>query len=246
MQRIRDAVSAVAGFDTLPPADKLRFFAWAMHANGKEHLKPADFTACFEAVHLPPPGNIHRDLKALEGGDLLKSSQGLRLSKQHRDVHDAKYGNRPQTVQVHEILTKLVLSVSSADRREYLEEALRCFRACAWRGAVIMSWNAAFDHLCEHIVSKKLKEFNAGWAAAFPSPKKAATFTHRSDLQDVKESEVIKACRSGTITDGTQHKCLERNLGLRNDAAHPSGAKFNQLQAESFISEVVQTIVLGI
>jgi hypothetical protein len=243
MQGIRDAVNAVAGFETLPQPDKLRFFAWALHAGGKEHLKPADFAACYDAVHLQQPGHLHRDLKALESkGDLLRSTHGVRLAKTLRDGHDAKYGNRPQTVQVHDILKNLSASVSSPDRREYLEEALLCCKAGAWRGAIIMSWNVAFDHLCEHIITKKLVDFNAVTSAW----KKPVTIAVRKDLQELKENDVVTVCRTAGITDKTQTKCLDRNLGIRNDAAHPSGAKFDQLRAESFISEVVRTIVSGL
>ena len=243
MERIREAVAAVTGFSGFSHADKQRFFAWALHVDGKENLKSADFAACYEAVHLQQPSNIHRDLKALETkGDLLKSVQGLRLSKTRRDVHEEKYGKRALTVHVHDLLKKLLASVSSPDRREYLEEALLCFKAGAWRGAIVMSWSVAFDHFCEFIVAKKLVEFNTVTAAW----KKPVTIAARKDLQELKENDVVTACRTAGITDKTQTKCLERNLGIRNDAAHPSGTKFNQLQAENFISEVVQTIVSGL
>ena len=156
MERICDAVAAVASFETLPHPDKQRFFAWALHVDGREHLKPADFVACYDAVHLQQPSNLHRDLKALESkGDLLRSAQGVRLAKSLRDGHEEKYGKRALTVQVHDLLKQLLASVSSPDRQEYLEEALLCFKAGAWRGAIVMSWSVAFDHLCEHIVTKK-------------------------------------------------------------------------------------------
>jgi hypothetical protein len=242
MQHLRNAVAGVAAFDQLSHADKQRFFAWALHGAGKEHLKPADFAACYDAVHLQPPGNLHRDLKSLEKRDLLKSAQGYRLSKVQRDAHDAKYGGRPQTRQVHDLLAKLPAMLNSPGYREYLDEALLCFRVGSWRGAIIMAWNLAFDHLCSHVITKKLAEFNAV-ASAW---KKSVTIAQRSDFQELRESQVISVCRDASITDKTQDKCLDRNLSIRNDAAHPSGAKFDQLRTEAFITEVVNTIVLGL
>jgi hypothetical protein len=245
MQRVRDAVAGVPGFDKLRHADKLRFFAWSLHAEGKEHLKAADFTGCYDVVHLRAPANVHRALQALEEqGDLLKSSQGYKLSKPLRDQLDVKHGNRPLTVAVIDVLEKLPSSLSSPAYRAYLDEAVRCFGARAWRAAIIMAWNVAFDHLCDHVITKKLAEFKR----AYPSlnKKKPTTIMRRSDLQELKESEVILVCRQAGITDGIQHKCLDRNLGIRNDAAHPSGAEFDQPRSEAFILDVVKTIVHGL
>jgi hypothetical protein len=245
MHRVRDAVAGVAEFDSFTHADKIRFFIWVLHADGKEHVQASDVTRCYDAINLTQPANIHQQVKTLEKQkDLLPSKQGYRLAKHLRDRLDAKHGSRPVTVQVHELLTKLPASLQSPDYRDYLDEALKCFRVGAWRGAIIMAWCLAFDHLCDYVLAdaKRLADFNSitsKW-------KKPVTISQRSDLQELMESQVVTVCRDAAITDKTQTKCVQRNLGIRNDAAHPSGAKFSQPQAEAFIIEVVQTIVLGL
>lgn len=246
MQRIRDAVAAVTGFEKWSHADKLRFFAWVLHADGKEDIKPADFGACFDAVHLARPPGLYRAIEALEQQrDLLPSPKkgvGLRLSKKHRDAHDAKYGQRRVTVEVLKELEGLPAKLSNPLQREYLDEALKCFRAGAWRAAIIMAWNLAYDHLCEHVMAKKLAEFNAqctGW-------KKQFIVNARTDLRKLDERTVIDTCRTATITDKTFDKCLVRNLEIRNDAAHPSGSRYSQSQAEAFMMDIVQNVVLAI
>jgi hypothetical protein len=242
-QRLRDIVHGVEGFDKLPHADKLRLFAWAFHAEGKESVKPSDFAACYDLLHLQQPVNLHRAVQALhEQGDLLKAGAGLKLSKAVRDRHEAKHGSRPVSVQLHGILASLPDKLTSANQREYLDEAVACAKHGAWRASIVMSWNLAYDHVCQ-VVMARLPEFNAGFVKALP--RKAEAISQRSELQDLKESEVIKVCRTADIIDKTQGKCLDRNLGIRNDAAHPSGATFNQPKAEAFILDVVQTIVLG-
>jgi len=243
-QRVNDVVARLAGFDGFPHADKLRLFAWALHLDGKEHVKVGDFAGCYDGLHLRPPSNLHRAVQALcEQGDLLKSAQGYRLSKPVRDRHDTKYGRRPSTIQLHDLLETLPSKLTSASQKDYLDEALRCFRAEGWRASIIMAWNLAFDHLCEVAIAK-LANFKSGYAKAFP--KATDAISQRSDLRDLKESVVIRACRVADIIDKTQAKCLERHLDIRNDAAHPSGAPFNQPKAEAFILDVVQTIVLGL
>jgi hypothetical protein len=244
-QRLKELVAGIADFDKWQHADKLRFFAWVLHDAGNEQLKAPDFAACYDALHLHQPVNLRRSVEALEQqGDLLKSGGAYRLSKPVRDRLEAKYGKRAINVQVHELLASLPGKLTAAAQQSYLDEALRCFRAEAWRAAAIMAWNLAFDHLCGFVVTRKLAEFNG----AYPTigKKKPATIAQRSDLQELKESEVILVCRTARITDGTQHKCLERNLGIRNDIAHPSAVSFEQPNSEAFILEVVQTIVLGL
>lgn len=241
MQRLYEVVSAANDFHQWPHADKIRLFAWALHADGKGDLKVADLAACFDSLHLAEPGNLHRAVQALaEQGDLLKSHTGYRLSKPVRDRLANKHGSRPITVQVHALLAALPEKLLVDTQREYLDEALRCFRAGAWRGAIIMAWNLAFDHLCQVIVSR-LDEFNRAFPLAYP--KSSEVIVSRTDLQEIKESTAIRVCRTAGILDKTQAKCLERHLEVRNDAAHPSGAQFSQPKAEAFILDVIPTVL---
>lgn len=245
MQRVRDVVGGIEGFDKIPHADKLRLFAWALHGDGKESVKAADFAACYDVLHMHPPASLHRAVQALhDQKDLLKAGGGFKLSKAVRDRHDSKYGARPISVQVHQALASLLGNVTDPAQKEYLDEAMRCFRGESWRAAAIMAWNLAFDHLCQVILAGKLAEFNAAYAKQFG--KNAVTFGVRSDFQESKESVVIQVARTAGVTDKTQHGVLERNLGIRNSIAHPSAFAFKQPQSENFILEVVQTVVLGL
>lgn len=246
MQRLRDAVEGIDGFDKIPHADKLRLFAWALHAQGKQSVKAADFAACYDVLHLQQPASLHRSVQALhEQGDLLKAGGGFKLAKAVRDRHDAKHGARPISVQVHQALASLLGKVIDPAQKEYLDEAIRCFRGESWRAAAIMAWNLAFDHLCHVILAGKQTEFADAYAKQF-HPRKAIAFQQRSDFQEVKETNVIEVARTVGVTDKTQHGVLERNLDVRNSIAHPSAFAFKQPQSENFILEVVQTVVLGL
>lgn len=244
-QRLKDLVGGIADFDKWAHADKLRFFSWVLHGESKEHLKASDFVVCYDALHLRQPVNLRRSMESLEEqGDLLKSASGHRLEKTVRDRLEAKYGMRTISVQVHSLLASLPGRLSAPEQQDYLDEAIRCFRAEAWRGAALMSWNLAFDHLVQVIVTTRLADFNAAYAKQYQ--KKPLTFSDRADFQEVKESVVIDIARAAGITDKTQHQVLDRNLGVRNSIAHPSAFPFKQPQSEAFILEVVQTVVLGL
>jgi ABC-type Zn uptake system ZnuABC Zn-binding protein ZnuA len=64
------------------------------------------------------------------------------------------------------------------------------------------------------------------------------------DFAELKESDVIRVCRSAAIISGDLAKILEEKLGKRNSAAHPSNVVFAQLQAENYIDELVRNVVL--
>jgi hypothetical protein len=220
-------------------------FAWILHGDGKEYLKVADFSACYDLLHLRQPVNLRRSIDALtEQHEMLKSRDGYRLTKPVRDRLESKYGSRPISVQVHEALSSLSTRVAVPAQKEYLDEALRCFRGEAWRAAALMAWNLAFDHLVQVILAGRLADFNTAYAKQYP--KKPLTFCDRADFQELKESVVIDIARAAGITNKTQHQVLDRNLGVRNSIAHPSAFPFMQPQSEAFILEVVQTIVLGL
>jgi hypothetical protein len=56
----------------------------------------------------------------------------------------AKYGERKITVEVTKMLTDLPAKVPDVAEREFLDEALICYRNGAFRAAVVMTWNLAF------------------------------------------------------------------------------------------------------
>lgn len=146
-------------------------------------------------------------------------------------------------------LTELPSKLPDLAERTYLDEALKCFSVEAFRAAIVMTWNLAYNHLCDHILKHHLADFNTRWAVVFPAHHKNAvkTIVGIDDFGDnLKESEVIKIAKSASIISNDVGKILEEKLGRRNSAAHPSGVKIEQLQAEEFIDDLVKNVVLKI
>ena len=51
---LKDLVEQVEGFDSLPPREKIRLFAWHLHTNnGKEVFDNAAIRACYDDFILP-------------------------------------------------------------------------------------------------------------------------------------------------------------------------------------------------
>lgn len=244
---LEDVVRGTNDFAAWSHADKIRFFAWHLHTHaGMVHFGPSDIKACYDRLHMEPPSSIHSHLYALENRrpkDLLKTREGYRLEKRLRDEFDAKYGRRPATVQVERLLTELPSRIPNLAKRTYLDEALICFRYGAFRASIVMSWNLAFDHLCEYVLNKHLTEFNTQLPKTCPKAR-IKTIAKKDDFAELKEYEVLQVCASATIISQNVHKILKEKLDRRNIAAHPSNVVVSQNTAEEVIKDLVENVVL--
>jgi hypothetical protein len=112
--------------------------------------------------------------------------------------------------------------------------------------AVVMTWNLAYHHLCDHVLKHRLTDFNARWPVVYPGHHKkgAKAIATMDDFTELKESEVIEICNSADIITKDVHRILAEDLGRRNSAAHPSSVTIGQLQAESFIDDLIKNVVL--
>jgi hypothetical protein len=230
-------------------SDLINVFGWYLHCErNQEYFMGADIGKCYEALHLSRPASFSAYIVQLEKKkDILRQSKGLRLAKGIRDKLDAKYGQHATTVQVRKILTDLPSKVPSVEEREFLREALICFKHKAYRAAIVMVWNLSFDHLCNFVLQHHLLDFNIRWPIRFPKdhPKcRISAMSKREDFSEIKESDVLEICRSASIITADVYKVLHQKLDTRNSAAHPSTLTFTELQVEEYISNLVNNVVL--
>jgi hypothetical protein len=99
--------------------------------------------------------------------ELLRDKGGYCLEHSLRERMTAKYGQRKITVQVTKMLTDLPARVPDVAEREFLDEALICYRSGAFRAAIVMTWNLAFDHLLNFILKHHLAGFNKQWPISY-------------------------------------------------------------------------------
>jgi hypothetical protein len=111
------------------------------------------------------------------------------------------------------------------------------------RAAIVMTWNLAYDHLCEYALTKKLAEFNAQLPRSFPRAD-ISVITNKEDFSELKESQVMQVCRSANITSKDVHKVLKEKLDRRNTYAHPSTITLAPQTAEEYIIDLVNNVVL--
>lgn len=240
-----DFVKDIANLDTWQHSEKIKLFGWCLHTYAnRERFAGADIRRCYEQMHLSAPTSFGGYFGNLENSKkLIKDKQGYRLTKGVRDELTAKYGQRESTVEVDRLLANLPSQVTDLNERIFLDEALSCFRCGAFRASIVMTWNLAFDHLCEWILKNHVSAFDAQLVKTCPSAKVKSIKT-KDDFSELKESEVLQICKSASILNLSLHKIMAEKLGRRNTAAHPSNVTINRLQAEDFISDLVNNVVL--
>jgi hypothetical protein len=166
-----------------------------------------------------------------------------RLEARAKEQLDAKYGARPATIVVDAILQALPGKVSGEAERLFLSEALTCYRNKAFRAAIVMTWNLAYDHLLNWIVAKHLAAFNAAIPVRY-SKRVGVVMAKKDDFEEFKESEVMEVCGTANIINGNVKKILKEKLDRRNMAAHPSLVEIIVHQAEDVISDLVNNVIL--
>jgi hypothetical protein len=245
-------VGGVPGFGSWSHADKVRYFAWFLHAHEKrERFNSADIGKCFDHLRMAPPTSISPFLNQMEKAKpkplVLRDARGFYLEHSLFEALNAKYGQRKITIQITQMLIDLPSKVPDVLEREFLNEALICYREGAFRAAIVMTWNLAFDHLLNFVLKHHLVTFNKQWPLSFLARNQKArvqAISTRDDFGELKESEVLLICKSAAIVTPGLYDILDQKLGRRNTAAHPSTIVISQIQAEDVIDDLVNNVVL--
>jgi hypothetical protein len=240
-------VSSITDFSVWSHVHKIRFFAWHLHSyRNQERFNQADIRACYDELYLDKPSNVSPYLAQLRDRkpkEVVQDKRGYYLVRQVREEFEQEYGQRQTAIQVERLLLELPNKVSDLAEQVFLQEAIACFRCGAFRAAIVMSWNLAFDHLCNYVMKSHLTAFNTQLQIKYPKSRITAIAT-RDDFGELKEFEMIEVCKSARIISGNLQKILQEKLKRRNIAAHPSSEVILQFQAEDFITDLVNNVVL--
>lgn len=244
-----DLVNQVSGFDELSPREKIQLFAWFLHTHkSKAVFDNADIRACFSELHMADP-NVAKYLpRMVEYKDLMRAMGGFKLERASRTILDTKYGTHHSVVQVSKILADLPGKVSDLWERNFLAEAIKCYRIEAYRACVIMTWNLAYGHLLHWILNEteRLDKFNMTIARRYPKKSSIKIMKYSEFLEEFKEYEVIEICHTASLFDGNISRILKEKLGKRNTAAHPASVIIVQSQADDVVTDLVNNVVLNL
>jgi len=231
--------------------DKIKIFGWWLHKHKNQpSFTGADIGKCYDALDYSKPKSFGAYLSQLaDKKELLKAGSGYRLENKIREQLDAAYGTPEVTVKVTSLLTDLAAKIPDMAERAYYQEALICYRYGSRRGAIIMTWNIAFSHLCDHILAKRLADFNARWLISFAGmhKNKAKAIAAFDDFaEELKEQQVLEVCRDAGIITKNIYNIMHAALGKRNAAAHPNSIVIDQVQTDAYISDLIENVVQAV
>jgi hypothetical protein len=246
--KLNELVEQVAEFDTLPPRQKIRLFAWHLHTHRSiEAVDHDSIRSCYRQLHLVPDNVSKYMLRMAECSppDLVKERGGYKLARSVRSALDAKYGTHHSVVQVSKLLSDLPERIPEIAERTFLLEAMKCYRVEAYRACIVMTWNLAFDHLLRWIFKDptRLGDFNAAIPRRYPR-KPPLIIVTQDQFEELKESEVIEICSTASLVSGNIIRILREKLTKRNTAAHPSSVVVVQSQADDVVTDLVNNVVL--
>lgn len=239
---------AVPGLANKSHYDRIKIFGWWIHIHKSQAtFTGADIAKCYDALHYSKPSSFGGYISQLvDKKELLKSGGGYRLENKIREQIDSAYGTPEITVKVTSLLNELAATIPDMAERAYYQEALICYKHGSLRGAVIMMWNIAFSHLCDHIIAKRLADFNARWLVSFPGmhKKKTNVITAVDDVaEEFKEQQVLEICRDAGIIGKNIYNIMHAALAKRNAAAHPNAVVIDQVQTDAYISDLIINVV---
>lgn len=143
---------------------------------------------------------------------------------------------------VGEVATSLraaLASISNAQTRAFVEEAVQCFEKHLFRAAVVLSWVGAVAVLYDHVIANRLADFNAEVLKRDPKWKAAKT---KDDLGKLKEYEFLQILAALTVISKNVKEELEACLKFRNACGHPTSLKFG----ENRVSGHIETLILNV
>jgi hypothetical protein len=244
-------IALTQNFRELSEPDKILHLGWFLHVHRKRERFEVDAVRqCFNEVHMEVPRNLARDMSRLaERKALLKDAAGYRLHHDQRRVLDDKYGEKPAIALIPQLLKHLPGKISDEGERLFLSEALKCYHAKAFRAAIVMAWNLAYDHLLNWILKEpaRLAAFNTKIAGKVGAKRAWIVITKREDFEYLKESEVLDICgTAGLFASDNTKRVLGIQLTKRNLAAHPSLLDIGQPQADDAVYDLVNNVVLAL
>lgn len=241
----------VAGISKLSQPDQVLHFGWYIHVYRRmPRFHQAAVRSCYSDLHMEPPNLSLLFTRLFERRPraLLKDADGYYLEHSVRQKLDQKHGQHETTIALSQLLKELPGKISDEAEKLFLSEAITCYHNRAFRAAIVMVWNLAYDHLLNWILkdATRISKFQARIAARVGAKKAAGmTITDRESFEDLKESETLDICETAALFSSVNtKKILTIQLTKRNLAAHPSLIVIGAPEAEDTISSLINNVVL--
>lgn len=131
--------------------------------------------------------------------------------------------------------------------RQYLEEAIDCYEALAYRGAVLMVWAATIDHIYSVIEAHRsgFKMLQAANFARFETSSTYRKIGKKNDLLYLNDKNLFLICEDAGVMNKNARLILDDALSTRNRCGHPTGYKVGREEAVIFIERLINNFISG-
>ena len=237
-------------FANLSTNEQVCRIAWYIHRIlDLDRFAPKLVVEQYRQVHLNAPqvGVYLSRLVERKPPLILADKRGYYLEGRERKRLDDLLATPKSTAVVSELMRSLTNSITEGAEKVFFDEAVRCYEVTAFRAAIVMTWNLAYNHLRNWILNDqdRLACFNEGAIKRFQKRPKTLV-SQEEDFDDYKESEFIDACVSGKVIGKNLEITLREKLSRRNMAAHPSKITIYQAQADDVITDLVKNVILAL
>jgi hypothetical protein len=134
-----------------------------------------------------------------------------------------------------------------ANYRQYLEEAIDCYGASAYRGAVLMVWAATIEHIYSLIEQHPsgFELIEAGNFKRFKNSKTYRKISKKNDLLYVTDKNFFFICEDAGVFNKNARALLDEALGTRNRCGHPTGFALGREEVVIFIERMIKNFISG-
>jgi hypothetical protein len=223
-----------------------------------------------ETVDLPHTLGAAQQLQTFQREALRKYSPTQGLSNAH-DLELATIANTIIKALHHEASEKNTIILDSSaiaeslrklpERMPFLTEAqthlrnevIRCLECSAYRAAIVMAWNFAFDYVRHWVFSNHLAPFNNSLTTRYTIQRGGQTLprydaiSQYPDFWEARpapgERTVLDTCQDANILPGKAYDSLVECLRRRNDYAHPNFKTPDVDLTKGYIAELISVIM---
>lgn len=134
-----------------------------------------------------------------------------------------------------------------ASYRQYLEEAIDCYEASAYRGAVLMVWAATIDHIYSVIEGHRsgFKLLQAENLRRFGTSSSYRKISKKNDLFYINDGNFFLICEDAGVFNKNARNLLEDALRTRNRCGHPTGYMVGREEVVIFVERLINNFISG-
>lgn len=173
-------------------------------------------------------------------GLAILTPEGWKLTGSGR-AHVSAFRKVPEkkALQAADALRKHIGNLKDDHTKAFVEEAVRCFEEGLYRSAVVLSWVGALSAIYDHVIAKKLSEFNA---EAVRRNAKWKTAKSKDDLSLMSEHDFLQILPAISVVGKNVKDELEGCLKLRNGCGHPNSLKVKEARVAAHIETLIVNV----